>query len=207
MADFDPIFEEVLGHEGGYSNDRVDRGGETYRGVARNSHPDWLGWGLVDSHRNDDDFPACLDTSISLQREVMNVYRREYWDRIWGDGIDSQPVAQELFDTAVNMGVFRAVCFLQQSLNALNRDGRLYLDIAVDGGFGPNTRQALDVFLRRDQPAVLLVAMNVLQGAHYLAIMRADTTQERFARGWLMKRVRLFTYQPELGPGQPRDPT
>lgn len=33
----------MLIHEGGYSNDPIDLGGETYKGIARNAHPNWQG--------------------------------------------------------------------------------------------------------------------------------------------------------------------
>jgi lysozyme family protein len=34
--------------EGGYVNDPDDKGGETYRGIARKKHPSWRGWYKVD---------------------------------------------------------------------------------------------------------------------------------------------------------------
>jgi lysozyme family protein len=191
MADFEQAYCKTLGCEGGYSNDRFDRGGETYRGVSRNAHGDWLGWGIIDSHREDEDFPECLGHSITLQREVRNFYLHEYWERMRGDAIDSQSVAEEIFDTSVNMGVRRATMFVQEACNALNRDEQLYPDLRVDGRFGPLTIRAVDTLLRVNDDEVLLVALNVLQGAFYLRLMQRDHSQERFARGWL-KRVRLL---------------
>ena len=41
MAEFSEAFTQTAAHEGGYSNDPLDRGGETYRGIARVHHPDW----------------------------------------------------------------------------------------------------------------------------------------------------------------------
>ena len=35
MADFNIAFEITMGHEGGYSFDKDDAGGETYRGISR----------------------------------------------------------------------------------------------------------------------------------------------------------------------------
>ncbi|MFM7564688.1 MAG: glycosyl hydrolase 108 family protein, partial [Planctomycetota bacterium] len=39
MADFAIAFDETMINEGGYVDDPDDRGGETYRGVARRFHP------------------------------------------------------------------------------------------------------------------------------------------------------------------------
>jgi len=38
MAKFNLAFSKMLFHEGGYVNDPDDLGGETYKGIARNSH-------------------------------------------------------------------------------------------------------------------------------------------------------------------------
>ena len=38
-------------HEGGYVDDRDDRGGETYRGISRNNFPDWKGWKKIDGFK------------------------------------------------------------------------------------------------------------------------------------------------------------
>lgn len=39
MADFDKAHLEVMGNEGGYANNPVDAGGETYKGIARKFWP------------------------------------------------------------------------------------------------------------------------------------------------------------------------
>ena len=41
----------MLKREGFYNNDPDDMGGETYRGVARNYHPQWEGWAIVDARK------------------------------------------------------------------------------------------------------------------------------------------------------------
>ena len=48
MADFKEAFELTLAHEGGYVKDPDDRGGETYKGIARRYNPGWSGWARID---------------------------------------------------------------------------------------------------------------------------------------------------------------
>jgi lysozyme family protein len=97
-------------------------------------------------------------------------------------------LANELYDTAVNMGVRRAVRFLQSALTLLNRDQRDYADLVVDGWFGEKTLATLAVMLNKDGDSDALVKlMNLQQGARYVAIMEADSSQERFARGWIKR--------------------
>ena len=45
----------------------------------------------------------------------------------------SEPVAVELFDTAVNQGVHAAVKYLQGALNLLNANQKIFPDIMKDG--------------------------------------------------------------------------
>jgi lysozyme family protein len=190
MADFSRAYARTMAHEGGYANDTDDAGGETYRGISRRFNPAWTGWARIDAARKARDFPKNLEADTVLQREVAAFHRSRHWDRLQGDAIPDQDVANELFDTGVNLGVVRAVEFLQRALNVLNRNARLYPDLAVDGVLGPKTQAALETCLRQDGPDLILKIMNVLQGAHYLEFMNRDPVQEKFARGWF-KRVEI----------------
>jgi lysozyme family protein len=190
MASFDQALPEVLAHEGGYVNDPDDRGGETYKGVARRLNGDWAGWRRVDRARRERGFPASLERDRELQRLVREFYKQHYWDKFQGDAIAEQAVADELFDTAVNLGVARAVNFLQRALNVLNRNGTLYPDLVDDGVFGARSLAALNAYLARDAAALLLKVLNILQGMHYIDFMTRSPVQEKFARGWL-KRVKF----------------
>ncbi|MBP6111710.1 MAG: hypothetical protein KA482_04945, partial [Sphingobium sp.] len=104
----------------------------------------------------------------------------------------SPAIAEELFDTGVNMGPGVAAEFLQRALNALNDQGRLYPDIAVDRDIGPATMRSLKAFLDRrgaEGVAVLAVALNCLQGERYIALAEKRQANEAFLFGWLRTRV------------------
>jgi lysozyme family protein len=94
-------------------------------------------------------------------------------------------LANELFDTGVNLSVEKSIVFLQMALNALNRNGQLYSDIAEDGAFGKNTLNTLNTYLKTDSAELIYKIMNILQGAHYIDGMRKNTIKEKYARGWL----------------------
>jgi lysozyme family protein len=99
-------------------------------------------------------------------------------------------LASELFDTGVNMGPGVAIGYMQRALNALNRGASDYPDVAVDGAAGPKTLAALDGFLaRRGSDAVLVRAVDALQGARYIALAEARPADEAFVYGWLANRV------------------
>lgn len=186
MSNFDQALAHVLKNEGGYVNDPADRGGETYKGIARRFHPDWPGWRVIDRARGKPGFPASLDENAALQRAVAALYRKLYWDPVGGDRIPDPDIGIELMDTAVNMGVRRAARFLQEGLNLLNRNQKSWPDLVVDGWVGAKSITAVGKCLRgRDGKRYLLKVLNTLQAERYLDIMRRNPTQERFARGWL----------------------
>ena len=131
---------------------------------------------------------------INMSRSVaFDIYAAKYWDSVRADNIMimSEPVAHEVVDTAVNMGVKRAGKFLQRSLNALNNRGRIYDDIAVDGIIGWDTINALSEYLVQRDDDTLVKMLNCLQGAFYVEIAERREKDEKFIYGWFRNRVKL----------------
>lgn len=167
--------------EGGYVNHPSDRGGETNHGIT------------VGVARRYGYTGAMRDMPWSMAAEI---YERRYLIEPGFHMVAAinEDIAMELVDTGVNMGPHWPSVFLQQALNALNRRGKDYRDILVDGDVGPGTRRALEAYLNRRGAAgvrVMLKALNVLQGARYFAITPADDQNEDFMFGWLDHRVEL----------------
>lgn len=187
MANFNIALPNVLKVEGRYVNDPSDNGGETYLGITRRDHPDWPGWAIVDPIKHDGAALAAKDPQ--LKQLAYELYKKRYWDRFDGDSISSQKIAEELFDTGVNMGIGRAVTFLQKGLNVLNKRASLWPEIGTDGDMGPKSRAALNACLAHHDELLLLRVMNILQGAAYLEFAAKDERQEVFIKGWLNNRV------------------
>jgi len=178
---FRSAFDRLVKIEGGYSDDKNDSGGRTMLGiteaVARAN-------GYVGDMR---------DLSVD---DAALIYRRQYWDTMRLDSVAalSVPIAEELFDTGVNMGIGVAGKFLQRALNALNNLGNTYPDLTVDGIVGPGTVAALQGFLTKrggSGEVVLLRALNALQGARYIELAEARQKDETFVFGWLLHRVKI----------------
>lgn len=180
MSDlFDRIAPRLLNVEGGYVNDPRDSGGETNHGVTI---------AVARAH-------GYLGPMRDLTRaQALAIYRSAFWQR---PGLHlvaplSEKIAEELFDTGVNMGVGAAGTFLQRALNALNRNGTDYADLKVDGAIGPITAKALAAFLKkrgRDGEKVMLRALDSLQGAAYIQLAEQREKDEAFTFGWLLHRV------------------
>lgn len=186
MIRFDEAFENTIKWEGKYSNDKYDTGGETYMGISRVHHPDWNGWKIIDKNRNEGMGLDGHDILLS----VKDFYKKNYWDKIKGDELIDQKIANKVFDVAVNMGIGTSIKFLQTGLNILNRCQKLYQNISIDGKIGNKTIEALKYYLRNDKNIHLLKIINILQGNKYIRIVQNNKTQDKFIRGWL-KRVNL----------------
>jgi len=190
MANFADALAAVYEFEGGYANDPDDYGGETYRGISRRYQPTWPGWDTIDrlKDRFAEGFVVHLDSDERLQEQVRTLYKERFWNKLWGDQIECDAVAAEMLDIAVNLGTSRAVRFLQKSLNALSKDGRLWRQLAKDGKMGPNTFAALQEALEHGDAEYIVLMLNILQGNHYYYQTEKRPRQGKFLRGWL-KRV------------------
>lgn len=113
MADFNKALSKVLKKEGGYVNDSVDKGGETYKGICRKYYSNSHMWELIEKYKNECGgvntlFKKKLDADKVIAGEVANIYKVNYWDPFKLDTVPNQKVAEQIFDDAVNRGVGNA---------------------------------------------------------------------------------------------------
>lgn len=179
MSSLDQKIAALVKREGGYSNHPADRGGPTMYGITEQR---------ARAHGFSGDM---RELPIETAKAI---YRTDYWARpgFYDVSLRSEAVADELFDTGVNMGPKTAATFLQVALNVLNRGAVDYPDVPADGDIGPLTLHALDGFRAKRGAAgetVLLKALDCLQGERYIAIALKDPKQEAFVFGWLANRV------------------
>lgn len=183
MNDFDIAFEKAMGHEGLdlLSDDNQDPGGQTYSGISRVYWPDWVGWNLVDK------WIETGEKAPVLPDMVKAFYRINFWNRIQGDKLAeiAPAVAYEVFDTAVNMDVSKAIRFLQTGHNVAS--GGAY-ELVVDGKLGPVTLATIKVYLASRPGSfglnqeILLNCMNGEQYIHY-----KNNPQHKRYRGWFRR--------------------
>lgn len=183
IKNIDTLVDAVIGREGGYSNHPSDKGGPTRWGVTQAVARKY---GYHGDMRN---FP---------REQAVVIYKILYFDHPDFDLIApiSTRIANELFDTGINMGPVIAAQFFQKSLNALNAKGTLYPDIAEDGDIGPATVKAFEAYLAArpnfsagDKIVVMLRMLDGLQTARYIDIARNREKNEDFMFGWIRTRI------------------
>lgn len=172
MANFDIFYTQLAKHEGGYVNHGADRGGETYAGISRRYHPTWSGWNVIDSTKKP------ITTISSLVPLVKDFYYREFWDKIQGNQIKSQSVANLLADYAVNSGISRAI-----------KDIQGILGVVQDGIIGSITVNAIN----SSDSLQLFEALKSKRIAYVNQIARNDSSQSVFLNGWL-NRINSFFF-------------
>ena len=100
--DFDSAFHKLLGHEGGYSNHKQDRGGETM-------------WGVTSAVARANGYHGAMkDLPVEKAKEI---YRNAYWNPIRADELPAS-IRYIVFDAAVNSGVTQAIKWLQRAVGA-----------------------------------------------------------------------------------------
>jgi lysozyme family protein len=177
----DQQIDTLIEREGDYVNHPADRGGPTRFGVTEQAA---RAYGYLGNMRS---FPRTTAAAI---------YRERYWTAVHFDQVAPiyASVAEELFDTGVNMGQAVAAKFLQRALNLLNRRAADYPDILADGLIGRMTINSLNRYkLRRpgaEGEAVLLWMVKAFRTGRYAEIAERDPTQEAFEYGWIARQVR-----------------
>ena len=184
MASFPQAYALTAKVEGGYANNPNDRGGMTYAGVARNFWPKWSGWPIIDKLRTAGGFPRNLAASPELQAAVLAFYKENFWDVLNLDKVTSQAIANEVYDSAVNCGTAKAGVWLQRAVNVTNAGGTKAPDVLPDGSVGRDTLAALN---SHKAPLLVLKALNILQGAHYITIAEGNKSQEQFINSWFSR--------------------
>ena len=163
MAEFKKAFNHTLKFESGYSNHPLDRGGKTKYGITKK---------MAEANGYYSDMQY-----LSLDR-AMEIYYNEFWYPLKLQEIQSQKVANELFDTGVNMGKGIAAKFLQQACNLLTN-----ANLKVDKIIGKKTLGIANAI----EEKLLLKVLNGLQFERYRWIVMIRPSQKVFFKGWIKR--------------------
>jgi len=178
MANFLEALNKTLVHEGGYANDSADKGGETYQGIARNFHPTWLGWGFLDNIN-----PKKWNQKwAELNAFVADFYYQEFWLKNKLDLIESNQVANVVFDWLVNSG--GAAKEIQRVLNNMG------FGVSVDGIIGSKTIAAMNAI----NPFSLVNAITAQRVAYYETGAQKGWFDSKFLAG-LVSRAERYAGQ------------
>lgn len=176
MAEATLAIALVLDIEKGFT---IDSGGPTNWGVTLASLIEWGdpdGDGFAEGDFNRDGRVDILDARAMTRPQAESFYLY-WWNRLKCDKISWQPVANKIFDMAVNMGPHQAGVLVQRAINNAAPG-----TVAVDGKIGPKTRAALNKL----QPRIILPELRAEMRGFYerIAARRPDRFRV-YLNGWL----------------------
>jgi lysozyme family protein len=149
-------FDYLMYHEGGYSNNPQDQGGETKYGISKRSY-------------------SKLDIKNLTRDQAKQIYYVDFWTKSKCEDIVDENIAVKLFDLAVHSGIQQANRLIQRALRAAGEQ------VVEDGIIGPITLAAIN----KADPTDLLAALKSEAAGLYRLIANANPSQQRFIEGWL----------------------
>ena len=168
MERFQKIFDYLLKVEGGYSNDKHDKGGETT-------------WGIIESEARKHGYKG--DMRDFPKEMAKDIYKKDYYLKNRLNEVKDDRVALSICDFIVNSGTWGAKK-AQYTLNLLG------FNLTVDGKIGNKTIEALN----KVNPDEFLKVYHELQRKFYRSIVAARPTQKAFLKGWLNRVDRKEKY-------------
>lgn len=160
--DFNQAFQRTMDFEGRVlENVPGDTGGQTYWGISRNNFPNWAGWKLVD------------EGQMPPEEVVKSFYISYFWAPPACDQYQTQELANQVFDAAVNIGVGWAIKTLRDLIGAPH-DGI------------PVGQTTLDLLEKQPEDRVASNFVSV-RAARYQAIVNANPGDAKFLKGWLKR--------------------
>lgn len=147
---FTKCIKVILENEGGYVNHPNDPGGETNFGICKRNYPD-------------------LNIKTITRNQAIQIYHKDYWNKMNLLGIYDENLVLHLFDMGVNAGIRTAIKMIQRIVEA-----------QVDGIIGNET-----TFLINNFTEDLTDIYKQERKKYYFSIARRKPEMQIFLGGWL----------------------
>ncbi len=175
MASYKYHVDFLLRWEGGYVDDPKDKGGATNMGVTLAT------WKKI-GYDIDGDGIITKNDIRKLTRCDFEYVVRHYWNRINGNKIQNQNVANIIFDWFWHSG------------NVAIKKVQQILGVRADGIIGKITLRAINDY--RDQQG-LFYKIRDRRLLFIDRIIKNNPSQKKFERGW-KRRIRALTYNTDI---------
>ncbi len=126
----------VLESEGGYSNRKSDRGGETFRGITWKTYRAFC---FINSI-----MPKRRELVNLTDEEVLSVYVKMFIIPGKIMSYESESVREVMFDASILHGQGSAITMAQRAINKATRHSTGFVGLKVDGINGPKTCSAIN---------------------------------------------------------------
>ncbi len=141
-------------------------------GIARSRNPKWTGWTTIDLLKTKSKFPKTLDDHAEVQQQVKALYEANYWDKVKGDDIHDQDIAESIFDFAVNAGLRTRSKLAQMAVGA-----------KADGVIGAKTLEKINA----EETRTFLAVFALAKIGRYVSICEKRSTSRKYFFGWVRR--------------------
>lgn len=109
-----------------------------------------------------------------MQQRVKNFYELNFWDKVNGDKITNQTIAESIFDFAVNAGVSTSASLAQMVIGQ-----------KTDGVLGENSITDLNSF----EEEHFLASFTLAKIARYIHIVKKRPESRKYFFGWVCRAI------------------
>lgn len=192
--------------EGAFANVVGDKGGITFKGIARTYNARWDGWRIIDKAL--EQYPELktpynkapesikklneiLNASDELSYLVIDFYFENYFKKVGADKIGGK-LAVILFDISVLMGCHRAVKTLQKVANRY-----FGCNLVVDGIIGSGTISKVKELIQTKGEDIFVSNMLLEYGDNVTEASKLEGNA-KFLQGWMNRISHLSNYLRKL---------
>lgn len=166
MAEAKPAVDRTLRFEDSTLSGKVtfDAGGRTRFGIAEKFHPDLP----------EEFFTGPKEEALA---EAERIGAEEYFSAMHLEQIESQDVANKIYDMAINMGTHQAAVYAQRACNSQGAG------LVEDGKLGQKSFAAINAI----DPMLYYDLLKQFSRAHYEHIAANNPAQAVNLNGWLKR--------------------
>lgn len=192
--------------EGAFANVVGDKGGITFKGIARTYNARWEGWRIIDKAL--EQYPELktpynkapesikklneiLNASDELSYLVIDFYFENYFKKVGADRIGGK-LAVILFDISVLMGCHRAGKTLQKVANRY-----FGCNLVVDGIVGSGTISKVKELIQTKGEDIFVSNMLLEYGDNVTEASKLEGNA-KFLQGWMNRLTNLSNYLRKL---------